>query len=49
MLEKVKMEAEASENSTVQQAARDIYNGPTLLQIIETIDYQIEKEFLNCY
>lgn len=43
MLEKVKMEAEASENSTVQQAARDIYNGPTLLQIIETIDYQIEK------
>jgi hypothetical protein len=43
MLEKVKMEAEASENSTVQQAGRDIYNGPTLLQIIETIDYQIEK------
>lgn len=43
MFEKAKMEAEASENSTVQQAGRDIYNGPTLLQIIETIDYQIEK------
>lgn len=43
MLEKIKMEAEASEDSTVQQAGRDIYNGPTLLQIIETIDYQIEK------
>lgn len=37
------MEAEAVDNSTVQQAGRDIYNGPTLVQIIETIDYQIEK------
>lgn len=45
MFDKDKMEAEASDNSLVQQAGRDltIYQGPKIMEIIEVIDYQIEK------
>ena len=45
MFDKDKMEAEASDNSLVQQAGRDltIYQGPKIVEIIEVIDYQIEK------
>lgn len=45
MLEKVKMEAEVSDNSLVQQAGRDltINQGPKMVEIIEAIDYQIGK------
>lgn len=45
MLEKVKMEAEASDNSLVQQAGRDltIHQGPKMVEIMEAIDYQIDR------
>jgi len=41
----MKMEAEASENSIVQQAGRDlvVYEGPRMVEIIEAIDYQIDR------
>lgn len=46
MGDKVEQKADAAEGSNIVQAARDIiYNGPTLPQVIETIDYQIDKQF----
>lgn len=46
MGDKVEQKAEAEAGSNVTQAARDInFHGPTLPQVIQTIDYQIEKQF----
>lgn len=46
MGDKVDQRADAAEGSNIVQAARDIIvNGPTLPQVIQTIDYQIDKQF----
>lgn len=44
---KVEQKAEASEGSTINQAAHDIHNhyGPKMLDIIQTIDYQVSRQF----
>lgn len=47
MGDKVEQTAEAKDESTINQAGRDINNhyGPKMYEIIETIDYQVSRQF----
>lgn len=47
MGDKVEQTADATEGSTINQAGHDIHNnyGPKMLDIIQTIDYQISRQF----
>lgn len=47
MGDKIEQTAEATDGSTVNQAAHDIHNhyGPKMLDIIQTIDYQVSRQF----
>ncbi|MFX8119295.1 hypothetical protein F7R97_12720 [Acinetobacter baumannii] len=47
MGDKVEQTAEAKDESTINQAGRDINNhyGPKMHEIIETIDYQVSRQF----
>lgn len=47
MGDKVEQTAEAKDESTINQAGRDINNhyGPKMYEIIQTIDYQVSRQF----
>jgi hypothetical protein len=45
MGDKVEQTAEAKDESTINQAGRDINYGPKMYEIIQTIDYQVSRQF----